>query len=92
MVSVQVLNDNHQVVLKTKEGYFLKFPAEEVPVKKKGAVGVRGIRLKKKDELERVWLFEEGTECRAVFGEKEVDLGKLKAGKRDGAGTKVRGL
>ncbi len=91
VVSVQVLNDNHQVVLQTKEGFFLKFPAEEVPWKKKGAVGVRGIRLKKKDELEKVYLFEEGTEYRAAFGEKEANLGKLKAGKRDGTGAKVRG-
>ncbi len=90
VVSIQVLNENHQVVLQTKEGFFLRFPAEEVPEKKKGAVGVRGIKLKKKDELEKVYLFEEGTDCKAVYGEKEVSLNRLKSGKRDGAGTKVR--
>ena len=91
VVSVQVLNDSHQVVLQTKEGFFLKFPAEEVTGKKKGAVGVRGIKLKKKDELEKVYLFEEGTECKAAFGDKEISLNRLKTGKRDGTGTKARG-
>ena len=91
VVSVQVITANHQIVLQTKEGYFLRFGADEVPEKKKGAIGVRGIRLRKKDELEQVHLFEEGTECTAAFGEKEVSLHRLKAGKRDGTGTKTRG-
>lgn len=91
VISVQIINDNRQVVLQTMEGYFLKFPAEEVPEKKKGAIGVRGIRLKKKDELENVYLFEEGTEVKALCNEKEVALNRLKAGKRDGTGTKARG-
>ncbi len=91
VVSVQVITANHQIVLQTKEGYFLRFGADEVPEKKKGAIGVRGIRLRKKDELEQVHLFEEGTECMAAFGEKEVSLHRLKAGKRDGTGTKTRG-
>lgn len=91
VVSVQVITANHQIVLQTKEGYFLRFGADEVPEKKKGAIGVRGIRLRKKDELEQVYLFPDGTECRGMFGEKEVSLHKLKAGKRDGTGTKTRG-
>lgn len=91
VVSVQVISENHHVVLQTKEGFFLRFPAAEVCEKKKGAVGVRGIKLKKKDELERVYLFEESTECKAVYGEKEIYLNRLKVGKRDGTGTKARG-
>ncbi len=91
LVSVQVLGDSQQIVLQTKEGYFLRFGAEEVPEKKKGAVGVRGIKLKKKDELENVYIFEDGAECKAAYGEKEIALNRLKAGKRDGAGTKPRG-
>lgn len=91
VVSVQVISENHHVVLQTKEGFFLRFPAAEVCEKKKGAVGVRGIKLKKKDELEKVYLIEEGTECKAVYGEKEISLNRLKVGKRDGTGTKARG-
>lgn len=91
LIAVKVVNDTQNIVLQTKNGYFLRFPAEEVPVKKKAAVGVRGIRLQKKDELENVYLFEEGTEAKILYGEKEVTLNRLKAAKRDGAGTKYRG-
>ena len=62
LIAVKVVNDLQNAVLRTKNGYFLKFPAADIPVKKKAAVGVRGIRLQKKDELEEVYLFEEGTE------------------------------
>ncbi len=90
LVSVLVVNENQNIVLRTRNGYFLRFPASEVPVKKKAAVGVRGIRLQKKDELEKVYLFEEGTETKVRYGEKEVTLNRLKVAKRDGMGTKSR--
>ena len=88
LIAVKVINENQNVVLQTRNGYFLRFPASEVPVKKKAAVGVRGIRLQKKDELEQVYLFEEGTEAKAVYGDKEVALNRLKLAKRDGTGAR----
>ena len=91
VVSVQVINDSQHVVLRTKEGYLLKFTAEEVAEKKKGAVGVRGIKLKRKDELEEVYVIDAGTEYKIVYNEKELDLSKMKLAKRDGNGTKPRG-
>lgn len=91
LIDVQVIAGNHQVVLQTKDGYFLKFPAEDVAEKKKSAIGVRGIRLKKNDELEHVYLLEEGCEVKAALGEKEVWLNRLKTARRDGTGTKPRG-
>ena len=91
VVSVQVVTENQHAVLQTKGGYFLRFPASEIPEKKKGAVGVRGIKLQKKDELEQVYLFEEGAEAKGKFGEKEIMLNRLKVARRDGTGTKSRG-
>ena len=91
LISVKVVNDSQHAVLQTRNGYFLRFPAVDIPVKKKAAVGVRGIRLQKKDELENVYLFEEGTETKIHYNEKEVTLNRLKQAKRDGAGTKYRG-
>ena len=90
IVCIRVINNNQQVVLMTEAGYVLRFAAEEVSEKKKGAVGVRGIRLQKKDALEAVFAFEEGTECKVEFHEKEITLNRLKASKRDGVGTKIR--
>lgn len=91
VVSVQVLRDGQNVVLQTENGYFLRFPAEEVAEKKKTAIGVRGIKLQKNDALESVYLFEEGTETKVPYKEKEVTLNRLKLAKRDGTGTKTRG-
>lgn len=90
LISVSVVNENQNVVLQTKGGYFLRFPSEEVPEKKKGAVGVRGIKLQKKDELENVYLFEEGIETKVAYGEKEVTLNRLRQAHRDTLGTKNR--
>ena len=91
LICVKVVNDSQNTVLQTRGGYFLRFQAVEIPVKKKAAVGVRGIRLQKKDELEEVYLFEEGTESKIHYNEKEVTLNRLKLAKRDGVGTKYRG-
>ena len=90
LVSVQVITENQHIVLQTKNGYFLRFPAAEVPEKKKAAIGVRGIRLQKKDVLENVYLFQEGTETKVIYGKKTVTLNRLKTAKRDGTGTKTR--
>ena len=90
LVAVKVVTEYQNVVLQTKNGYFLRFLSADVPEKKKAAVGVRGIKLQKKDELEEVYLFEEGTETKITYGEKTVSLNRLKLAKRDGTGTKSR--
>ena len=90
VVSVQVINEAQNVVLQTESGYFLRFLPEEVAEKKKTAIGVRGIKLQKNDALESVYLFEEGTETKVPYKEKEVTLNRLKLAKRDGTGTKTR--
>lgn len=90
LAAVKVISEGQNVVLQTKNGYFLRFRASEVPEKKKAAVGVRGIRLQKKDQLENAYLFEDGTETKVTYGEKSVTLNRLKPAKRDGMGTKTR--
>ena len=90
LISVQVMTDDQHVVLQTKDGYFLRFSAQEVAEKKKAAVGVRGIKLRKNDELEQIYLFYEGTEHKISYGDRELTLNRLKVAKRDGTGTKAR--
>ncbi|MEE1085962.1 MAG: DNA topoisomerase (ATP-hydrolyzing) [Schaedlerella sp.] len=90
LMNVQFVKENQHIVLQTKNGYFLKFPISEVPEKKKAAVGVRGIKLSRKDEVENVYFFEEGKESKIIYNEKEVSLNRLKMAKRDGTGTKMR--
>ena len=91
LLYMQVIQDNHNIVLQTEFGYFLRFPSSEVSEKKKGAIGVRGIRLQKNDVVEHAYLFEEGTERKVVFKEKEVTLNRLRQGKRDTQGVRNRG-
>lgn len=88
VICVQVVTEGQSIVLQTMNGYFLRFASTEVLEKKKGAVGVRGIKLQKKDELEQVYLLEEGVEQKVLYKEKEVTLNRLKLARRDGIGTK----
>ncbi len=90
VVSVEVLTDQKQIVLQSAEGYFLKFDLEEIPEKKKNAVGVRGMRFAGKDHVEHVYYTRTGAEQLISYREKQVDLHKLKTAKRDGKGTKIR--
>ncbi len=90
LLDVLVVMENQHIVLRTKNEYFLRFPVADIPEKKKAAVGVRGIKLQRKDELEGIYLFEEGREAKIIYNEKEITLNRLKLAKRDGTGTKMR--
>lgn len=91
VVSVEILDGQKNIVLQTMEGFFSKFPIEEIPEKKKGAVGVRGMKLGAKDGVEAVHYTGAGYEQTIMYKEKPLELGRLKLGKRDSKGTKVRG-
>ena len=85
-----VTDGTGQVVLQSRDGYFLRFDISEMPEKKKGAVGVRGMRLAEKDALEAIHLYHAGQEESIEYKEKQLVLNKLKAGSRDTKGVKVR--
>lgn len=84
------IESNQAVVLQTKEGYFIKFPLKDVPVKKKGAIGVRGIKLGRDDKIDEVYIIPEDSDITIDYKGREVSLKKLKMSKRDGKGTKLR--
>lgn len=88
LLSVTPVEDQQDVVLQTGEGIFLRFPLEEIPAMKKASKGVRGIRLAEGDFLEALYLIGQDPVIR--YKEKEVHLNRLKAGHRDGKGTKMR--
>ena len=88
LLSVTPVKDQQDVVLQTGEGIFLRFPLEEIPAMKKASKGVRGIRLAEGDFLEALYLIGQDPVIR--YKEKEVHLNRLKAGHRDGKGTKMR--
>ena len=90
LVLVQAADSMEHVVLQTRDGYFLKFLKEQVPEKKKNALGVRGIRLGEKDEVEHAYMLENRTEYAIEYRQKKIVLNKLKLANRDSKGTKVR--
>ena len=90
VVCVRALTDQKQIVLKTKDGFFIRFGVEEIPEKKKTAVGVRGMKLSAKDAVEEVFFTTATGNNEAVINEKPFDLYKVKLSKRDGKGTKIR--
>ena len=90
LVSVMCMEENQGLVLQTRNGYFLKLDPAEIPVKKKAAAGVRGIRLTAGDQVEHVWYPDGIKDMTAVYQEKEVSLDRLRLGKRDGRGAKPR--
>lgn len=88
--SIALLVEQRNIVLQTHEGYFLRFPIEEVPEKKKGAVGVRGMKLGVNDYIEEVYYTRNAQEQTIEYKGKSLELNKLKSGSRDSKGVKVR--
>ncbi len=90
VISIVILNLQQNIVFRSKEGYFLRFAIDEIPEKKKNAIGVRGMKMVDKDYLEKVYYIQNGTEHVIKYKGKKIDLNKLKLSKRDSKGTKVR--
>lgn len=90
VVNIQILDEEKNMILQTAEGYFLRFSLEEVPEKKKAAIGVRGMKLKENDYVEAVYYTQNHVDQVITYKEKKIGLNKLKPGKRDTKGTKIR--
>ena len=88
VVKIAFYREEQHLVLHTKKGMFLRIEANVIPEKKKGAVGVRGIRLGPEDELEHVHLLLPGESKTVKLAEKELELSRLRVGSRDTKGVK----
>ena len=75
------------VVMITEGGYSLRFALSEVSEFKKGAVGVRGMKLTGEDVVKNTYLLG-GGEFTIEYNGKKLALNRLKIGKRGGKGTK----
>jgi len=90
VISVICLTDQRNIVLQSKAGFFLRFPLEEIPEKKKGAIGVRGMKLADDDLLEGVYYTKNAVETSIPYKSKNLVLNSIKLGKRDSKGIKIR--
>ena len=82
------MGEETDVIVQTDGGVFLRFPLEEIPAMKKASRGVRGIHLNSGEKLEKVYLL--GDNPVVEYKGKNVHLNRLKVGKRDGKGSRVR--
>ena len=80
--------EGETIVMGTEKGMYLRFAAEDVPEKKKGAVGVRGMKIEPKDKLDAIYLLEAEKEKNIEVRGKEIALHRLRVANRDGKGVK----
>ena len=90
VANVCVYQDQKYIILQSKDGFFLRFEVEEIPEKKKNAVGVRGMKLSDGDEIEAVFYTKPGDETSVEYKSRTLVLNQLKPAHRDSKGTKVR--
>ena len=62
VLTVCPLEENDTLVMATKKDMFLRIDCAQIPQKKKGAVGVRGMKLAAGDELKSIHVLHEGEE------------------------------
>lgn len=89
--SSELSSTDELVVLQTNDGVFLRFRLDEIPEKKKGAIGVKGIKLNADDYVKKVYIIDAGDNKTVTSNGKEVKLRNLKTNKRGAKGTKVKG-
>jgi DNA gyrase subunit A len=90
LVSVEVINEQLNIILQTKSGLFLRFDINEISELKKTAVGVRGMKLGANDYIENVYYREIGSTEPIIYNDRTIELGKIKINKRDGKGVKIK--
>ena len=80
--------EEETLVMQTAGNVFLRIDAATIPEKKKGAVGVRGIRLETGDLLEEIHVLHPGDNPTVTVKGKTVYLNRLHIGNRDTKGVK----
>ena len=88
VLTVCPLEENDTLVMATKKDMFLRIDCAQIPQKKKGAVGVRGMKLAAGDELKSIHVLHEGEEKEVEVKGKPVALHRLHGGNRDTKGVK----
>ena len=88
LVSARVITDQKYAVLITANGYLFKYPLEQIPEMKKTAAGGKVMKLSKEDVVELAVLAREKEDKPLVHRDVEVDLNKVRAGSKNGKGSK----
>ena len=90
VLNVRVLHGERTVILHSERGLCLRFDVDEVPEKKKVAVGVRGMKLAEGDTLRDVWYLREDEQRTVEVDGRQVELSGVRITGRDGKGLKLQ--
>ena len=88
LIYVAVIEPEDSFVMQSEKNMFLRIAMEEIPQKKKAAIGVRGMRLADKDQFAACYVLHPEEDPVVTVREKEVHLGRLHLAKRDTKGVK----
>ena len=88
VLRIGFFEEGMHLVMQSKKSMFLRIDAGTIPEKKKGAVGVRGMRLLAEDELEEAYLMGQDESILVPLGGKELELNRLRIGSRDTRGVR----
>ena len=88
LLIVYPLTGGETIVMRSGRDMFLRIEADSIPEKRKGAVGVRGMKLAPDDALTDIYMLPEGNEQNVEVKGKEVALHRLHVGNRDTKGVK----
>ena len=88
LLIVHAMTGEETVVMQSEKEMFLRIEASTIPEKKKGAVGVRGMKLNAGDALSNIYVLDGESEQTVEVKGKEVVLNRLRVGNRDTKGTK----
>ena len=91
VICIHRMDEAETAVFKTERDICLRIQIGDIPLKKKGAIGVRGIRLNEGDRVEAMYYPNGEKDKTILYKEKEVRLDRLKVAGRDTKGTKLRG-
>ncbi len=88
LLRVGIAGETDTLVMQSEKNYFLRIAVSEIPEKKKGAVGVRGMRLGDKDTLADIWILGPEDARVVMVKDKEVRLNRLHVSGRDTKGVR----
>jgi DNA gyrase subunit A len=88
VLTVRILTENDTLVMCSKKDMFLRIDCEQIPQKKKSAVGVRGMKLSAEDELKAIYVIRDGENPEVEVKGKMIALNRLRIGNRDTKGVK----
>ncbi len=88
VVCVDIITDEDTVCMYSDKNYFLRFEASQVPEKKKAALGVRGMKIKGKEEITGYKVLRPNMSKKIKTDKGEVNLERLHITSRDQRGTK----